>query len=373
VKESGAKIPFVIERLITVIEMNGIYTVGLYRKPGVAAQIKALIKDINKDASKVDLNDYPVHVLTSVLKAFFRELTEPVMTFELYNEFLRSVGDLSSEMSDFVEEREKLKSLMTVVEKLPQPNRDLLERLVFHLAKVAQQETSNKMSASALAIIFAPSILRTEEQLSTQESLTHVPRQTICLRLLIEAQMKKIRTTLEDIKQLDSESVFVHDRLLALRESRRVAKKDFQLVPRDSEEADSLGADEEAPPSTPDEERAEMRMLSQQILSLQDERDQLTNDMPSLDFRISVTEEDELSVDDVDSTGDELDSDEMTNRTLSYNKMRSFFFNLSRDQLLQGNESRRTLSTVSDETFNDAPSVMSSAASQSTMNDEAFS
>ncbi len=44
---ANKKIPPVLERLISAIENNGLYTVGLYRKPGHAAKIRQLIKDIN--------------------------------------------------------------------------------------------------------------------------------------------------------------------------------------------------------------------------------------------------------------------------------------------------------------------------------------
>ena len=38
------------------------------------------------------LDDYPVHVLTTVMKSFFRELPEPLLTFELFDDFLRGSG-----------------------------------------------------------------------------------------------------------------------------------------------------------------------------------------------------------------------------------------------------------------------------------------
>ena len=41
------KVPEVVERLITAIEINGIYTVGLYRKAGAAGKVKQLINAIN--------------------------------------------------------------------------------------------------------------------------------------------------------------------------------------------------------------------------------------------------------------------------------------------------------------------------------------
>ena len=40
----------------------------------------------------LNIEDHPVHVLTTVLKCFFRELPEPLLTFELYDEFLQASG-----------------------------------------------------------------------------------------------------------------------------------------------------------------------------------------------------------------------------------------------------------------------------------------
>lgn len=34
------------------------------------------------------LENYPVHVLTSVLKCFFREMPEPLLTFDCYDDFI---------------------------------------------------------------------------------------------------------------------------------------------------------------------------------------------------------------------------------------------------------------------------------------------
>ena len=39
------------------------------------------------------LEDYPVHVLTTVMKALLRELPEPLLSFELYDDLLRASGN----------------------------------------------------------------------------------------------------------------------------------------------------------------------------------------------------------------------------------------------------------------------------------------
>ena len=53
------KIPIVVEKLITAIEINGLYTEGIYRKPGSAAKIKQLIKDVNSGKCNKIIRIYP--------------------------------------------------------------------------------------------------------------------------------------------------------------------------------------------------------------------------------------------------------------------------------------------------------------------------
>ena len=48
---------------------------------------------ILSDWEKVDFSDYPINVLTSVTKSFFREMPEPLMTFELYDDYIRAGGE----------------------------------------------------------------------------------------------------------------------------------------------------------------------------------------------------------------------------------------------------------------------------------------
>ena len=76
------------------------------------------------------------------------------------------------------DEKERAQAMYAVIEKLPKPNYDLFERLIFHLARIANNEALNKMSPNGLAIIFAPALLRTNRKLQAQDSLNQVPRQT---------------------------------------------------------------------------------------------------------------------------------------------------------------------------------------------------
>ena len=44
------------------------------------------------DMSDILFSQYHVHVLTSVMKSFFREMKEPLMTFVLYSDFVGATG-----------------------------------------------------------------------------------------------------------------------------------------------------------------------------------------------------------------------------------------------------------------------------------------
>ena len=44
------------------------------------------------DVSVISFSQYHVHVLTSVMKSFFREMKEPLMTFALYSDFIQAAG-----------------------------------------------------------------------------------------------------------------------------------------------------------------------------------------------------------------------------------------------------------------------------------------
>lgn len=182
------RIPAVVEHLITWIELKGLYTEGLYRKSGTTSKIAELKERLESAYNQMvrssatestdrsvttalpDLDSYSVHVLTAALKSFFRDMCEPLMTYELYDDFLWSTQITSRE--------ERVQQLYVHIGKLPRPNFDLLERLVFHLARVAQQESANRMTANSLAIVFAPCILRTNKAMQMQDKLQDIAKQT---------------------------------------------------------------------------------------------------------------------------------------------------------------------------------------------------
>ncbi|XP_064073013.1 unconventional myosin-IXAa-like isoform X4 [Vanessa tameamea] len=217
-------IPIVVDRLITTIEMTGLYTEGLYRKSGLSSKVRELrrLLDERPEEGVERLDAYAVHVRASVLKTFFRELPEPLLTFDLYDDFI-----LAAEISD---PQERVSSIFTILKKLPKPNYDLVERLIFHLARVALGENHNRMGPNALAIVFAPCILRTHKIQPAQDSLHDIARQTACLEAILIDKISNTRGTLEDIATLDKACETASNRLTIIRARSLAPRQEEQIL-----------------------------------------------------------------------------------------------------------------------------------------------
>ncbi|ESO09899.1 hypothetical protein HELRODRAFT_190322 [Helobdella robusta] len=278
------KVHPLIDRLISTIEMDGLYTEGLYRKVGLESATKKLIADINSNAAEqVDFSNQSIHVLTSVLKTFFREMPEPLLTFEFYKDFIR--------FADIEDENDRTVALYSLVDKLPPINHAFLERLIFHLAKVALQQEYNRMSAEGLAIIFAPSILRTSQQLPMQESLLHVPRQSLCVECLITSQMRKTQSTLRYIEDINKDTIDVNNKIATLKANgKRVSTEDLKV---EDDLNSSISSDE-------------LTTLTHKMKTLQRKKQVLTAALSSMPCHRSLIDDGLQSSEDLDSmVGDE--------------------------------------------------------------------
>ncbi|KTF91771.1 hypothetical protein cypCar_00024637, partial [Cyprinus carpio] len=204
-------VPLVVEKLINYIEMHGLYTEGIYRKSGSTNKIKELKQGLDTDANSVNLDDYNIHVIASVLKQWLRDLPNPLMTFELYEEFLRAMG--------LQDKREVVQGVYSVIDQLSRTHLSTLERLIFHLVRISFQEETNRMSSNALAIVFAPCILRCPDTTDPLQSVRDISKTTACVELIICEQMRKYKARLKDINTLEFAENKAKSRLTHIRRS----------------------------------------------------------------------------------------------------------------------------------------------------------
>uniref|UniRef100_A0A8C1RDP3 Myosin IXAa n=1 Tax=Cyprinus carpio TaxID=7962 RepID=A0A8C1RDP3_CYPCA len=204
-------VPLVVEKLINYIEMHGLYSEGIYRKSGSTNKIKELKQGLDTDVNGMNLDDYNINVIASVFKQWLRDLPNPLMTFELYEEFLRAMG--------LQDKKEVIRGVYSIIDQLSRTHLNTLERLIFHLVRIALQEETNRMSANALAIVFAPCILRCPDTTDPMRSVQDIGKTTACVELIICEQMNKYKARLKDISTLEFAENKAKSRLTFIRRS----------------------------------------------------------------------------------------------------------------------------------------------------------
>ncbi|KTG40962.1 hypothetical protein cypCar_00030410, partial [Cyprinus carpio] len=305
-------VPLVVEKLINYIEMHGLYTEGIYRKSGSTNKIKELKQGLDTDVNSVNLDDYNINVIASVFKQWLRDLPNPLMTFELYEEFLRVMG--------LQDKKEAIRGVYSVIDQLSRTHLNTLERLIFHLVRIALQEETNRMSANALAIVFAPCILRCPDTTDPLRSVQDIGKTTACVELIICEQMNKYKARLKDISTLEFAENKAKSRLTFIRRSMgkgqvhrvRYHTPSPPVSPRSptAPEVMQESGDEEVSrdPEVSEQQQVAMqqeeKVLTEQIESLQKEKEELTFEMLALEPRASDDEtlESEASIGTADSS-----------------------------------------------------------------------
>lgn len=86
-------VPLLVQLCTKIVEAKGLEVVGIYRIPGNNASVAALQDAVNKGFEGLNLQDSrwnDVNVISSLLKAFFRQLPEPLFTGDLYPLFIEA-------------------------------------------------------------------------------------------------------------------------------------------------------------------------------------------------------------------------------------------------------------------------------------------
>uniref|UniRef100_A0A8C5BWW2 Myosin IXb n=1 Tax=Gadus morhua TaxID=8049 RepID=A0A8C5BWW2_GADMO len=196
-------VPQVLEMLLVYVEMNGLDTEGIYRKSGSACRARELHQILETNPETASLENYPIHTITGLVKRWLRELPEPLMTFNLYNDFLHA--------AELPEKSERIRAIYQKVDELPESNYSTLERLIFHLVKVAKEEVHNRMTASSLAIVFAPCIMRSPDADDPFLGMKDVNKTTQCVEVLIMEQFRRYTEKMQNIKELEyAETLAIH-------------------------------------------------------------------------------------------------------------------------------------------------------------------
>ncbi|XP_016890127.1 rho GTPase-activating protein 17a isoform X4 [Cynoglossus semilaevis] len=167
-KRSGREIALPIEACVMMLLETGMKEEGLFRIAAGASKLKKLKAALDCSTSQLEEFYSDPHAVAGALKSYLRELPEPLMTYQLYDEWIQA-----SSVSD---PDKRLQALWVVCDKLPKNNKTNLRYLVKFLAKLAQDSELNKMTPSNIAIVLGPNLLwtKTEGSLAEMAAATSV-------------------------------------------------------------------------------------------------------------------------------------------------------------------------------------------------------
>nr|XP_020658663.1 rho GTPase-activating protein 44 isoform X4 [Pogona vitticeps] len=170
---SGREIAFPIEACVTMLLECGMQEEGLFRVAPSASKLKKLKAAL--DCCVVDVQEYSAdpHAIAGALKSYLRELPEPLMTFELYEEWIQA--------SNIQDQDKRLQALWNALEKLPKANYNNLRYLIKFLANLTEFQDANKMTPSNIAIVLGPNLLWPQTEGNITEMMATVSLQIVAI------------------------------------------------------------------------------------------------------------------------------------------------------------------------------------------------
>ncbi|XP_057213701.1 rho GTPase-activating protein 17a isoform X2 [Triplophysa rosa] len=172
-KRSGREIALPLEACVMMLLETGMKEEGLFRIAAGASKLKKLKAALDCSTSQLEEFYSDPHAVAGALKSYLRELPEPLMTYQLYDEWTQA--------SNIPDPDKRLQALWVTCDQLPKNNKANFRYLVKFLAKLAQESDVNKMTPSNIAIVLGPNLLwaKTEGSLAEMAAATSVHVVTI--------------------------------------------------------------------------------------------------------------------------------------------------------------------------------------------------
>ncbi|XP_077302594.1 rho GTPase-activating protein 1-like [Arctopsyche grandis] len=143
-------IPPIVRQCVEYLSQpDALETEGIFRRSVSGIMVKRFQNDCNI-GEEIDFDGNP-HLAAVMLKTFLRDLEEPIMTFELYEEI--------TQFQTWPKEDKPRKVKILILEKLPIDNYKLLKYIMQFLWKVMDRCDLNKMTSSNLAVVIGPNLV----------------------------------------------------------------------------------------------------------------------------------------------------------------------------------------------------------------------
>ncbi|KAI8142543.1 hypothetical protein BJV82DRAFT_669689 [Fennellomyces sp. T-0311] len=160
VRSENGTVPKIVQKCIEAVETRGMDFEGIYRKSGAAGQMRLIQQAFETGDETCNLCDEDkwndICAITSVLKQYFRDLPNPLFTYEMHDKLMDASKATPGE--------QQLAQFQKCIHSLPSENYNTLKYLMQHLDRVQQQNQENLMTTKNLAVIFGPTLMRNKDE-----------------------------------------------------------------------------------------------------------------------------------------------------------------------------------------------------------------
>ena len=152
IRNGGLPLPPAIERVLEEIEARGLHEQGIYRISGARNAIDELQNQLDtRSIHQILLSRIDVHVLSSVVKQWLRELPEPLVPYASY--------DMLIETERITQHEDRVKAMRDLIRTFPKCHYLALQRVTYHLTLVAKSCKLNLMAAHNIGLVFGSTLL----------------------------------------------------------------------------------------------------------------------------------------------------------------------------------------------------------------------
>ncbi|KAL1492738.1 hypothetical protein ABEB36_010947 [Hypothenemus hampei] len=148
-QRTGQVLPRNIEEALRWLQLNAADQVGIFRKPGVKSRIQAL-RTLVENSISVDYSDQQSYDVADMVKQYFRDLPEILLTNKLSETFILIFQHVPVAL--------RREAVLCALLLMPDEHVEVLQALLHFLLSVAKHSEANQMNESNLAMCFAPSL-----------------------------------------------------------------------------------------------------------------------------------------------------------------------------------------------------------------------
>lgn len=150
VQRFGQPLPLGIQQALHYLRSQCLDQVGLFRKSGVKSRIQALRQMNENSPDDVNYEDQSAYDVADMVKQFFRDLPEPLLTSKLGETFLH--------IYQYVPKEQRLQAVQAAIMLMSDENREVLQTLLCFLSDVTSSVQENQMTPMNIAVCLAPSL-----------------------------------------------------------------------------------------------------------------------------------------------------------------------------------------------------------------------